>query len=177
VELQHEEIVIERVAGSGAPTSGGAFKEETVFIPLRREKPVIQKETRVREEVRVGKKREAEHRTVSESVRNEDVEVENQQNPRIGAEVEPGRARSVTRRRSAVEIAECNQPGRALILKLGHARFCFFASPSLGANDKYLMIQNRGDSHIHPRSLMGELSAYATHKQAGMTGRDMWRQL
>jgi uncharacterized protein (TIGR02271 family) len=91
VELQHEEIVIERVAGSGAAVSGEGFKEETIFIPLRREEPVIEKETRVREEVRVGKKREAERRTVSESVRKEDVEVENQQNPRFGGQGESGR--------------------------------------------------------------------------------------
>jgi uncharacterized protein (TIGR02271 family) len=91
VELQHEEIVIERVAGSGAAVPGEAFKEETIFIPLRREEPVIQKETRIREEVRVGKKRESERRTVSESVRKEDVEVENQQNPRFGGPGESGR--------------------------------------------------------------------------------------
>ena len=90
VELQHEEIVIERVEGTGEAPGNDKFEEQTVFIPLRREEPVVQKETRVREEVRVGKRKESERRTVSESVRKEDVQVENEQTPRFGAE-ESGR--------------------------------------------------------------------------------------
>jgi stress response protein YsnF len=37
---------------------------------------VIEKESRVREEVRVGKRSEVEKQTVSETVRKEDVEIE-----------------------------------------------------------------------------------------------------
>jgi uncharacterized protein (TIGR02271 family) len=79
VELTREEIVIERVpAGEArATTPGGAeFKQEEIYVPLRREEAVVAKEARVREEVRVGKRKERETQTVSETVRKEDVEIE-----------------------------------------------------------------------------------------------------
>jgi len=86
VELQREEIVVERVPAKGESRSqqgGGDFQEEEIYIPLRREEAVIEKQTRVREEVRVSKKAQAERRTVSGQVRREDVEVEGGEN--IGA--------------------------------------------------------------------------------------------
>lgn len=77
VELQREEIVIERVpAGEAAATGSSAFDEEEIYVPLRREEAVVSKEARVREEVRVGKRKETTRETVSETVRSEDVEVE-----------------------------------------------------------------------------------------------------
>jgi uncharacterized protein (TIGR02271 family) len=77
VEIQREEIVVERVAGTPKtqPCTTG-FQEQDIFIPLRREEPVVQKVTRVREEVRVSKKAQTERQTVSEQVRKEDVEVQ-----------------------------------------------------------------------------------------------------
>jgi uncharacterized protein (TIGR02271 family) len=77
VELQREEIVIERVAASDAgAASGEAFAEQDIFIPLRREEPVVQTESRVREEVRASKRTETERQQVSGNVRKEDVQVE-----------------------------------------------------------------------------------------------------
>jgi len=77
VELQREEIVIERVPASEVQAAGGqAFSEQDVFIPLRREEAVVQKESHVREEVRARKRTETEQQQVSESVRREDVEVQ-----------------------------------------------------------------------------------------------------
>jgi uncharacterized protein (TIGR02271 family) len=78
VELKREEIVIERVPASGnQPAAAGAcFQAEDVFIPLRREEAVVQKEARVREEVRASKRSQSEQQQVSESVRKEDVEIE-----------------------------------------------------------------------------------------------------
>ena len=78
VELQREEIVIERVPAKDRTPSRTdvAFREEEVYIPLRREEPVIEKTTRTTEEVRVGKKKETEHRDVSETVRREDVDIQ-----------------------------------------------------------------------------------------------------
>ncbi|PTY06238.1 hypothetical protein DB347_12380 [Opitutaceae bacterium EW11] len=66
VELRREEIVIERVPADqvSACDMSPSFQEEDIFIPLRREEPVVEKETRLREEVRVGK------RTDIESARN-----------------------------------------------------------------------------------------------------------
>lgn len=76
VELQREEIVIERVPAGEARAAGERFDEQDIFIPLHREEPVIQKEARVREEVRVGKKTEVDQRQVSEQVRKEDLQVD-----------------------------------------------------------------------------------------------------
>ena len=77
VELKREEVVVERVPGSGsAPGSGRQFEGQDIFIPLRREEPVVQKEAAVREQVRVRKTAQTEQQKVSEQVRREDVEVE-----------------------------------------------------------------------------------------------------
>jgi uncharacterized protein (TIGR02271 family) len=77
VELKREEIVIERVPGSGRVATE-EFTEDEIYVPLRREEAVIAKEAHVREEVRVGKREEKEKQTVSETIRHEDVEIENQ---------------------------------------------------------------------------------------------------
>ena len=78
VELQREEIVIEHVPGKqGSQASPGKdFQQEEIYIPLRREEAVVQKESRVREEVRVSKKSKTERQNISEQVRKEDVEVQ-----------------------------------------------------------------------------------------------------
>jgi uncharacterized protein (TIGR02271 family) len=77
VELSREEVVIERVPLEGRDVAQeGSFAEEEVYVPLRREEPVVEKTVRAREEVRVGKRTETEHRDVRESVRREDVEIE-----------------------------------------------------------------------------------------------------
>jgi uncharacterized protein (TIGR02271 family) len=77
VELQREEIVVERVPGTQtAQPCTTDFQQQDIFIPLRREEPVVQKEARVREEVRVSKKTQTERQTVSEQVRKEDLEVQ-----------------------------------------------------------------------------------------------------
>ena len=76
VELRREEIKIERVPGQGAQPSGRAFAGEDVYIPLRREEAVVQKEGVVREQVRVHKTAATDRQNVSEQVRKEDVEIE-----------------------------------------------------------------------------------------------------
>lgn len=76
VQLQREEIQVERVPASGRQPGEKAFQEEDLYIPLRREEPVVEKQTRVREEVRARKTAGAEKQTVSGQVRKEDVEVQ-----------------------------------------------------------------------------------------------------
>jgi uncharacterized protein (TIGR02271 family) len=77
VELRREEAVIERVpAGQGARPSDKAFKEEDIYVPLRREEAVVQKEANVREEVRLRKTSQTEGQQISDQVRKEDVEIE-----------------------------------------------------------------------------------------------------
>ena len=65
VELTREEIVIERVPAGQGTQSGKAFNQEEVYIPLRREEAVVQKESRVTEEVRARKRTEKEKQNVS----------------------------------------------------------------------------------------------------------------
>ena len=83
VELRREEIKIERVPGQGAQVSGKAFTSEDIYIPLRREEPVIQKDAQVREQVRVHKTASTDRQQVSEQVCKEDVEIEDRRILRI----------------------------------------------------------------------------------------------
>jgi len=78
VELRREEIVIERVPAHGttARPGEGNFREQEVYIPLRREEAVVQKDVRVREEVHARKESQTETQQVSGQVRKEDVDVE-----------------------------------------------------------------------------------------------------
>jgi uncharacterized protein (TIGR02271 family) len=77
IELQREEIVIERVPGEQAKAvQQKSFQEADIFIPLRREEAVIEKQEHIREEVRVRKKKRTDKQQVSERVRREDVEIE-----------------------------------------------------------------------------------------------------
>ena len=76
VELQREELVVERVPASGQPASGSQFKEQQIYMPLRREEAVVSKQAHVREEVRLGKRTETEQQNISTTVRKEDVEVD-----------------------------------------------------------------------------------------------------
>jgi stress response protein YsnF len=76
VELKHEELVIEHVPPGASRAGAAGVGEEQTYIALHREEPVIQKEVRTREEVRVRKIVQKEHQTVSGQVRKEEVEVE-----------------------------------------------------------------------------------------------------
>lgn len=76
VEVKREDVVIERVPPGQRTPSKEAFKNDELFIPLRREEPVVEKETRVTGEVRARKTTGTERQTVSGEVRKEDVEVE-----------------------------------------------------------------------------------------------------
>lgn len=80
VELKREDVVIERVPAHEAGESGKAFSGEEQVIPLHREEAVVQKETSVREAVRVRKTEQTERQNVSGEVRKEDVEVSRGQN-------------------------------------------------------------------------------------------------
>jgi len=77
VELRREEVIIERVPTTGgAASTQGSFTEQEVYIPLRREEAVVEKEVRVREEVRAHKESQTDTQQVTERVRREDVDIE-----------------------------------------------------------------------------------------------------
>lgn len=76
IELKREEIVIERVPANQAGAVSSDFADEEIYVPLRREEAVVSKEARVREEVRVGKREQSKQENISETIRKEDVEIE-----------------------------------------------------------------------------------------------------
>jgi len=76
VELRREEVTIERVPASGEEVPADAFQEQEIEVPVMREEPVVEKEVRATEQVRVRKAGETEHRAVEGDVRREDVELD-----------------------------------------------------------------------------------------------------
>jgi uncharacterized protein (TIGR02271 family) len=77
VELKREDAVVERVSGEEIRQGGKEpFQEQHVEVPLSREEPVVEKETRVRGGVRVRKTEGTEQTTIQESTRHEDVDVD-----------------------------------------------------------------------------------------------------
>ena len=80
VELRHEEVEIERVpVNEAAAPDEPAFQEREIDVPVMREEPVVGKETRVTDEVRVNKDVETETRRVGDEVRREDVKVDREE--------------------------------------------------------------------------------------------------
>jgi uncharacterized protein (TIGR02271 family) len=76
VPVKHEEIVIERHAVSGGQTGGTIGKNEEIRIPVSEEKVHVDKTSKVKEEVNVGKRQVQETKEVSGTVRKEEVRVE-----------------------------------------------------------------------------------------------------
>jgi uncharacterized protein (TIGR02271 family) len=74
VPVEREEVVIERRPASG--TAAGDFRAEEIRIPVKEEKVNVSKETVVKEEVTVGKRKVTENETVSGDVRKEELKVE-----------------------------------------------------------------------------------------------------
>lgn len=76
VELRREQVSIERVDASGQDVPDTAFQEQQIDVPVMREEAVVGKEARVSGQVRVDKTAETETRTVGDTVRKEDVEID-----------------------------------------------------------------------------------------------------
>ena len=55
---------------------GDAFQERTVDVTTHREEPIVAKEARVKEEIRVRKEADQRTETVRDTVRHTEVEVE-----------------------------------------------------------------------------------------------------
>jgi uncharacterized protein (TIGR02271 family) len=106
VEVRREELVIERVPAEQAHTGRQqAFNEQEVYIPLRREEVVVQKETRLREEVRARKAHQTDRQEIKEKVRREDIEIEN---------AGEARTRDPRQDRPAAEIRESEEKPRSM---------------------------------------------------------------
>jgi uncharacterized protein (TIGR02271 family) len=79
VQLEEEHVDVQRRPAS-RPAGAEAFREQSFEMRERAEEPVVEKRARVVEEVKVGKKRSKTARTVQDTVRKTDVQVE-----RVGA--------------------------------------------------------------------------------------------
>lgn len=79
VPIRREDVTVERVpAASATPSPGHQFEEQAVEVTLHEERPTIAKETVPVETVRLTSKTETEQRQVSDQVRRERIEVEDQ---------------------------------------------------------------------------------------------------
>lgn len=76
VEIQREDVVVERVSGNHLEPGAEAFTEKEVTIPIREEEAVIHKSVESAGAVQARKVVESEQQDVRETVRKEDVEVE-----------------------------------------------------------------------------------------------------
>ena len=76
VELKREDIVVERVPAQEIGTGKEAFQEEVIKVPLSREEPVVEKEVHVTGGVRVRKTEGVDKETIRETVRREEVDVD-----------------------------------------------------------------------------------------------------
>ena len=75
VPVEREEVVIER-RPAGGRAAAGSIKAEEIRIPVREEKVNVTKESVVKEEVSVGKRKVRDTKTVEGDVRREELRVE-----------------------------------------------------------------------------------------------------
>ena len=77
VPVTREELVVERLPVSGEQVAdGAAFKEEEIRIPLSEERPSVDKQAVLREQVRVGKKEVTNVESFDEKVRSEELKID-----------------------------------------------------------------------------------------------------
>jgi len=85
VTLRHEEVYVDRKAVDRPATAGEItdVKDEVISVPVYEERAELQKQTRVHEEVGIGKRTTEEQKTMTGTTRREDVEVVNQGDVRV----------------------------------------------------------------------------------------------
>jgi uncharacterized protein (TIGR02271 family) len=84
VPVRHEEVRVERHAVDRPLTPGdAAFKEQAVRVPVVEEEVEIHKRPVVREEVRVTKQPYVEQRTASDTVKREEVDIDEKGTTRV----------------------------------------------------------------------------------------------
>jgi uncharacterized protein (TIGR02271 family) len=80
VELRHEEVTVDRVDVKDRPVAAGdrdaAFEEGTIRVPVRGEEAVVEKEAFVTGEVVIDREVKTERQTVSDTVRKQRVDVD-----------------------------------------------------------------------------------------------------
>jgi uncharacterized protein (TIGR02271 family) len=80
VELRREEVTVDRVDTPDRPLKAGdlddAFQEGTIRVPVRGEEAVVQKEAIVTGEVVINREQTVDRQTISDTVRREEVDVD-----------------------------------------------------------------------------------------------------
>jgi len=99
VELRHEEVTVDRVDVKDRPVAAGdltnAFEEGTIRVPVRGEEAFTTKEAVVTGEVVVNREVETERQTISDTIRKERVDVdENWKRDRSGFQEHFGKQRT-----------------------------------------------------------------------------------
>ncbi len=85
VPVEREEVVIERRPAAGKAAAGD-IKAEEIRIPVKEEKVNVSKETVLKEEVNVGKRKVQDTQTVSDDVRVEELKVEEKGDAKVRKE-------------------------------------------------------------------------------------------
>jgi uncharacterized protein (TIGR02271 family) len=91
VPVMKEHVEVERVPAQAGSTPGEArFQDETISVPVREEEVEIRKRPVVREEVRVRKDRDVQEQRFAETVRKENVEIDEEGDLKKAPSDEPG---------------------------------------------------------------------------------------
>jgi uncharacterized protein (TIGR02271 family) len=88
VPVEREEVVIERRPAGG--TAAGGVRAEEIRIPTKEEKVHVSKETVVKEEVQVGKRKVTGSETVAADVQREELKVEVQGDAKVRGDAPKG---------------------------------------------------------------------------------------
>jgi uncharacterized protein (TIGR02271 family) len=119
VELRHEELVIDRDSTPGQAAQGQVlgqpFQEQETVIRLKREVPVIEKQTSQSGQIVVQTKSAAQQTNIQGTVRREDIDITKQGDPQnviIGQNVQGGSARA-TEASGAAETTTTQTTGTA----------------------------------------------------------------
>ncbi|RYD82664.1 MAG: DUF2382 domain-containing protein [Verrucomicrobiaceae bacterium] len=84
VELKEEQIRVEKITSSpGGKVPENAFQEENISVPLKREEAVVEKTAHVTGEVKIRKTQESETQQVHETVRKEELKVDETDQARV----------------------------------------------------------------------------------------------
>ena len=74
--MKREDVVVERVPAHEFGSGKESFQEEVIKVPLSREEPVVEKEVHITGGVRVRKTEGVDKETIQETVRREDLDVD-----------------------------------------------------------------------------------------------------
>lgn len=84
VPVRKEHVTVERTAATSSTPAEGAFKDETISVPIVEEEIEVRKRPVVKEEIRVRKQVTEQERRVADTVRREEADIEDTTDNRGG---------------------------------------------------------------------------------------------